>query len=373
MLALLTAGSILSLAGPGNGAAGTGTNSGTSGGPANTLAICTSSEIVPAGATVQVKNLVSQPRPITSSGSFSSLNGFSVDGVAIFSAQGDAAGTAVVQNGMLYVDVISPAADFGTTSSYPLLIVTMDIPASTAPGSVFPLAIDAMTAQGPDGPLTFIESKPGILTIGGSVSISGVYPGGGTWPAGTVVSIHGSGFQPGTRVSTSMNTSPPIYISPTEFQFTLQQAATLDMQPVQAVNPDGSQVTFYSYLRGAPIYPASQPLLLQTEPIFQAQTHATATVGPLPALGAGQFTALAVQNPTPGPVAVSFQLQRTGASTIVQLPSGGRVMDDLSALLGGAPLSAGDIVTVTATSAVQILGMQADTAAAAVTPFLPAF
>src|SRR5207253_3608983 len=105
---------------------------------------------------------------------------------------------------------------------------------------------------------------------------------------------------------------------------------------------------------------------------FQTLTHSIATVGPLPAMGLGQFTALAVQNPTAGPVVVTFQLQSTGATTTVMLPSGGRVMDDLSTLLGGAAVGAGDVVTVTATSGVQILGLNCDENAFTVAPFLPA-
>jgi hypothetical protein len=55
------------------------------------------------------------------------------------------------------------------------------------------------------------------------------------------------------------------------------------------------------------------------------------------------------------------------------LPSGSRVMDELSVLLGGIPVTAGDVVNVTATSGVQILGLSGDDAAGTVTPFLPAF
>lgn len=370
-LGILVAGSIPALGSGPNPAGGGGGGGGiTAPGAAE---IRTLSEKVPAGGTVQVKHLFTQPRPITSSGAFSSLNGFSVDGVAISSPLGDAAGTAVAQNGLLYVNVVSPASDFGMSLDYPFLIVTMDIPGSTAAGSVFPLGISNMIADGPGGPLTLVDPKPGTLTIGGSVSVRGVYPGGGTWPAGTVISVRGTGFQPSTRVSTKMRTSNPVYISPTEIQFALLNTTTLDMQPVQITNPDGSQVTYYSYLRGVLVRPPSRPLLLATEPIFQTQTHGVATVGPLPALAAGQFTALAVQNPTAGPVVVSFHLQRTGTTNIVQLPSGGRVMDELSALLGGAALTPGDVIDVAATSGVQILGMQGDARTGTVTPFLPAF
>lgn len=371
-----TAGSILLMAsGPNTAGGGRAPDPGTTTGVTlpGAAEIRTLSERVPAGGTVQVKHLLTQPRPITSSGAFMPLDGFTVDGVAISSALGDAAGAAVVNNRSLYVSVISPDSDFGMNLDYPFLMVTMDIPASTRAGSVIPLGLAGMVAQTPTGPLAFVDPKPGNLTVAGTVSVHNVVPGGGTWPSGTVIRVLGSGFQPGTHVSTKMKTSNPVYVSPGEFQMTLQDTTTMDMQPIQVVNPDGSQVVYYSYLRGVPVRPPSRPLLQNTEPIFQTQTHGIATIGPLPALAAGQFAALAVQNPTAGPVAVSFRLERTAATNIVQLPSGARIMDDLSSLLEGATLEPGDVVTVTATSGVQILGMYGDANAGAIMPFLPAF
>jgi hypothetical protein len=87
----------------------------------------------------------------------------------------------------------------------------------------------------------------------------------------------------------------------------------------------------------------------------------------------GQFVALAVQNPNPGPVSVTFQLQSTGATTSIVLPSGGRIKDELGALLGGLSVNAGDVVKVNATAGVQILGLIGDENATTVTPFLPTF
>jgi hypothetical protein len=170
-----------------------------------------------------------------------------------------------------------------------------------------------------------------------------------------------------------MKTSSAVFISPTEMQFTLQETVALDQQRIVAANPDGSQVTYYSYLRGLLVQPPSRAILNNTDAIFQTLTHAVATVGPLPAMDANQFTGVAVQNPTAGPVVVTFQLQRTGDTATIMLPSGSRVMDELSVLLGGIPVTAGDVVNVTATSGVQILGLSGDDAAGTVTPFLPAF
>lgn len=341
--------------------------------PPGAMEVRTLSERIPAGGTVQVKFLLTQPRPITSGGSAFATDGFNVLGVSLTSPLGDTAGTAVSHNGTLYVSAISPLGDFGTNLDYPFMTIALEIPATTPTGTIFPLAMPDATFQGTSGPLTLTDPKPGTLTIGGSVSIYGVFPGGGTRSAGTVISVLGTGFQPTTKIATKMKISTPVYVSPTEMRFSLQETTTMDQQPIQVTNPDGSQVVFYSYLRGTLIASPSHALLRDTDPIFQTTTHGVATIGPLTAMGPGQYTALAIQNPTDGPVAVTFQVQSTGATTIVMLPSSGRVIDDLSTLLGGAAIGAGDIVTVTSTSGVQILGLNADDVAYTVAPFLPAF
>jgi hypothetical protein len=301
------------------------------------------------------------------------MGGCAIDGIALFSPLGDTAGTAVVLNGKLYLSAISPNSDFGTDLDYPFLMITMDVPASTPKGSRFPLSLSDALIFTPTGPLSLVDPKPGVLTIGGSVSVSGVFPGGGTFPAGTVITVKGTGFQPGTKLSTKMKIANTTYVSPNELRFSLQQTTTMDTQPLLVQNPDGSQVTFYSYLKGAPVRPPSRELLQTTEPIFPLLTHGSVRVGPLPAFSNGQFMGLAVQNPTAGPVVVTFRLESTGAIGTVQLPSGGRIMDDLATLLGGASLGAGDIISVMATSGIQILGLQGDENLGTVTPFVPDF
>src|SRR5438552_757037 len=85
----------------------------------------TLSERVPAAGTVQVKFLLTQPRPITSGGSAFATDGFSVLGVSLTSPLGDTAGAAVSHNGSLYVSVISPNSDFGTNLDYPFMTIAM--------------------------------------------------------------------------------------------------------------------------------------------------------------------------------------------------------------------------------------------------------
>ncbi len=333
----------------------------------------TLSETIPAGGTVQVKYLLTQPRPISTGGPRKlATDGFLVNGIGITSPNGDAAGVGLVKDGFLSVTIISPDSDYGMNLDYPFLTVAMTIPATTPKGSSFPLDFTDAVFQTPTGQLTLVDPKPGTLTIGGSVSVHGLVPGGGIWPAGTVIKVEGTGFQPGTKLITKLRTTNPIYVSPTEMRFSLIQGDILDMQPVTAQNPDGSKATYFSYLRGVLVQPPSRALLNDAEPIFQGQTHAFAIVGPIAALAPTDFIALAIQNPTAGPVVVTFHHDQSGITTSVTLPSCGRVVEDLAKLLGMS-LSAGDTVTVTSTAAVQIVGINGNEIAQTVSPFLPAF
>ena len=360
-------------AGSGSGGTGGGVGGVT---PPGAAEVRTLSERIPAGGTVQVKYLFTQPRPITTAGPRTNYWDFSVLGVSASSPLGDTAGAALMLNGVLSLQIVSPNGDYGTGLDYPFLTVAMSIPSTTVAGTTFPLQfLDGTFFNSPNSPtgvLALTNPKPGTLTIGGSVSINGIFPGGGTWGPGTVITIRGTGFVPNTKITTKMRTSTASYVSPTEMRFVLSQGDTMDSQPIIATNPDGSTVTFYSYLRGTPLHPPSRDLLRRTDPVFQTITHGLATVT-VETLTSSQYMALAVQNPTPGPVVVSFTHQLTGTTTTVLLPSGYRVMDELSQLLGGIKLEAGDKVDIRSTSGVQMLGLKADDAALTMTPFLPQF
>ena len=358
-LIALCAGSGLSYARSGGGGGGGGVTD------PNAVEVRTLNERVPAGGTVQVKHQLTQPRPITSGGWDFDSYGFAVNGIAVSSPAGDAFGAGVVKSGKLTLSVISPASDFGATLDYPFITIAMDIPATANSGATYPLQILDGTIQTTNGTLTMTEPKPGTLTIGGSVSVRGVYPGGGSYPAGTVLSIRGNGFQPGTKVSTKLKTLQPVYVSPNEITLTLKAAAILDMQPFTVANPDGSQVTYYSYLRGVPVRAPVSPVLQATEPVFALMTQPSATLSP-DSCAAGQELAVAVQNPNPWPVPVAITDQSTAVEATQVLPSQGRIVDRVADLL-----AATGTVQVTATSGIQFIGLCVDGGAFTVTPFAP--
>jgi len=372
LLAVLISGAVLAQKGGGGG--GTGGGGGVGGiTPPGLGEVRVPNEKIPAGGTVQIKFALTQPRPISTGGpSLAKHTGFAVNGVAITSLLGDAAGVALDQNGVLAISVISPDSDFGANLDYPFLTVAMTLPSSAVPGTTYPLGFTDTAVQSPAGPLTLSVTKPGVLTVGGSLSIHGVTPGGGIWPAGTLIRLKGSGFQAGTKIVTKMKTSRFAVVSPSEIQFTLTDITTLDSQPITATNPDGSVVTFYSYLRGVPVYAPVRGLLQNTEPIFPAQIHASANLT-VHTSQSSQFTALAFQNPNAESVAIIVSNSRSGVASLVVLPSCGRLVDDLQSLLSGSTVGAGDLITVLSTAPIQMLGITGDENAGSIAPFLPSF
>ena len=331
------------------------------------------SERVPAGGTVQIKYGFTNPQPILSGGF--GLEVGKLNGVSLWSAGGDTAGLGLVRNGSLYISAVSPLADLGLATDYPFLTVTMEVPGTLGSGSTVPLTFSPGSVVTAGGPLSILV-KPGTLTVGGNFSIHGVTPGGGTYPAGTIIRIDGKGFLPNAQVKTpQMKISSYKVVSSTEIDFTLFEQTTLDAQLIQVLSGGFTQ-NFYSYLRGVPVREPTRTLLKSVDPIFQLQTHALARTGPFDAQNAGQYPAMALQNPNPGPAAITLNLNHsdgTVSTSLIVLPSGGRVMDDIAALVGTSSVQQGDVFSLTSTAGIQILGITADETAGSATPFLPAF
>lgn len=327
-------------------------------------------EVIPAGGTVQVKYRLTTPRPIFGGGPKLLSYDFNLNGIGVNSPLGDTYGVGLCKDGTLAVEIVSPSGDYGT-ADYPFLTVAMTLPLTAKSGAVYPLVFPETVYQSPAGPVTLQNLRPGNLTVGGSLSIHGMVPGGGTWPAGTAIRLQGTGFLPKTVVTSKMRTTNALYVSPTEMVFYLSTATTLDSIPVTATNPDKSSVTYYSYLRGVPVSQPTKLMLQKADPIFQTLTNTAATVT-MPVLAATQFLALAVQNPLSYPVSVSFNNQRTGQTVFVSLPFAGRLMDDIAGIFN-APPQAGDVITINATAGVQMLGLTGDEAVYTLKPWLPQF
>ena len=149
----------------------------------------------------------------------------------------------------------------------------------------------------------------------------------------------------------------------------------MDSQRFQVINKDGSSASYFAYLRGSMVRPPSKTLLQTGEFAFPLQTQAVVNVPAGGGLAGSQWVALALQNPNPGPAAVTIELQPygQGRSALVVLPAGGRLVDTVQGLLNGIVPQPGDIVRVTSTSMIQMFGINGDETAQTLKPFVVGF
>ena len=341
----------------------------------NQVSLHIPNEMAPPSGVVQMKLMVTTPTPISSGGP-----GFAFDatfdavwGIELFNSTGDVNGAAVINGSQANVFYTTSGGGQGT--DYPIMTVALHVRPDAAPGSQTQFNLDPSSTWmlGLLGPATLKPMTPATVTVGGTISIANVVPGGGLLPAGSVVSIQGMGFQPHTQVQlNAIKASSIDVIGPNEIQFTLAEATNMAGQKIQVVNPDGSQDTYFSYLRGLPLFASNRALLRNTLPIFSSLTHSTAVYAPITVLAANQITGVAVQNSNLVPAVVTVSLYsaqnvQLGCSTI-NVPAGYRFIAETSELTNAAP-QAGSYVVLTSTQPVQSFGFTADESQSSLIPF----
>ena len=298
------------------------------------LTLQISSETAPSGGWAQIK--ISSPTPqLVASGrmvmKFDPAVFGPISSVAVFSAQGDAVGIASVSGQSLDVFVSSAAGGIGQLPRLPIVTVTIQVLASAPVGTVSTITLDASSGAGnvPPGAerpwmdlqhnIYSVTVAPGSVTVGGSLSVQNLVPGGGFLPAGTLVRLNGTGFSAATSVSIDeVSVSSTQLAGPGEIDLTLGGAADLMGKRVVLRNPDGAQVEYFSAIPSVPdLAPANSPI----QPLLPMQTWTSAGV---------TFTErgglIALQNPNPA--AVDAILQTTsvvsvlGGQTTVTIPPG---------------------------------------------------
>ncbi len=335
-------------------------------------------EMAPPGGMVQMKLMVTEPTPIaTGSVGFAFDGGtFSgVFGISLFNLAGDVNGAAVIQGNQVRLRYTTTTGTSGT--DYPIMSFALGVRADALPGQKTQFALDPSSVWLLNlfGPAFLKPIAPANITVGGSISITDVTPGGGVMPSGSVVKVLGMGFQPKTQVQVSaVKLSSINIVSSQEIDLTIAEAVQMTGKKIQVVNPDGSQDTYFSYMRGVALGASSEPLLAATVPVFSAQTHLEAVFLTPPA-NAGQFTGLAMQNQNLDAVSVTLHAYAwTGAllgTASFDLPPGMRITREVQEWIPGAGQAV--IVTVNASEPVQVFGLFGDTAAGSVAPFRAVF
>jgi hypothetical protein len=352
-------------------------------------------ETAPAGGMVQMKVRSYEVTPISGGRPLFSFNTELFDGVAgvgMFASTGELAGAAVVDGNHVAIAYVTTAP---FTGDYPLMTVALRIRRDVAAGSRTLFTLDPSSLWNLNGTVlrttvsgTMVgtaasSTVAGIrrvsqatVTVGGSVAISNVIPGEGSFPAGTVVSVRGLGFNSRSRLSVSDTAITAVrVVSSTEIQFTLAKAANMTGAMLRVVNPNAS-TTYYSYMRGIPAATSGRTLLSRTQPIFSGTTRSSATFGPIPALNGTQYAALALQNPNLASANVTIGLYAADGTLLHassrSLQNGYRLALELSELLDGVASPPGASVRVTSSLPIEVFGLLCDEGTWTVTPRLPA-
>ena len=357
-----------------------GTSGSTSGGSgsstsaARQISLHIPDEAAPPGGVAQMKFLVTEPTPVsTGRPRLAITSGTSVLGIELFNPNGDVNGVAMIGPSMITLESVTSTGTQG--SDYPIMIVSLQVSPTVGVGTKFSFNLDPSSTWtlGLLGTATMKPITPATITVGGSISITDVVPGGGVQPAGTVVHIEGIGFQQGTQVQLSnIKTSSITVISPQEIQIILAEPTQMTGKKIQVTNPDGSQDTYFSYMRGTALGMSSQPLLASALPIFSSVTYSRAVFASAES-SANQFSGIAVQNPNLDAATVTFSLfspsdTALGSSTIV-IPGGYRLMRETSELTGVTPPQ-GSYVVVSSDRVVEMFAFLGDNLTQSVVPYV---
>jgi len=361
------------------------------------------SATVPPNGIFQYQLSLTEPKPMGAGSthpSFGSAPLGAVRGVAVNDSSGQASGIAVIDGLNVAIKLKSPNFTLGTVSDYPLLTLTMPVNATATVGTSFPVSVDAASSSFLDPnsqPYTVEVGAPGTLTIGGTLSITDVVPGGGLLPDRTIIKVLGLGFGAGTTVvidGTTIFSQDTTFVSSSEIDViicngTVPTTASscpntgakfqLDGERVRVIDQNTSTtVQFFSYLHADSVPGASSnALVASVHPMFASQVTFSGATLPLPAvLNGPQFTGLSLQNTTPSAAGIKLELLDNNGISLVtpvafSLPSASKISRDVIAdWFPSAPSGAARVkITVTSgPAAIQMLGMQGDTSTGVVSP-----
>lgn len=330
-------------------------------------------EHVAPGGALQIKIEVTEPRPIsTGGGSFSSW-GDELLGFAVNSPAGDAAAAAVVRSGLVRVRMVSPSASLGLDPDYPILTLTLPVPATAPIGAGTPLRFT--------GPLVLFDElgrsypvgvRDGEVTVVAGASIRNVTPGGGVVAAGGTVIVDGVGFDATSEVRLHEGVvSSTRVVNSTRLEATVAAPLEMHGRGVEVRSTlSGQRVTYVAYQRTQRLVRSAHPQFGVTE-VAHAQRFVTAAVVPFAAPDAAQTFGVALQNS--GSVAAAIALELVGESGQIlgrlaaTLPPVSHAVVSLAEVFGRSCVAACG-VRLAASAPVQFMGLVADAAQDAVVP-----
>jgi archaellin len=265
----------------------------------------------------------------------------------------------------------------GTNIDYPILTIAMPVKPTAQVGRTVPLVLDPSTANwidqnGQNYPVLLTD---GLLTVGGTLSISNIVPGGGVVPAGTKIAIIGMGFPPDAVVQVNdAIIATHTFVSPNEIDVTLKADTNMTSKRIRVINKSTNEkATYYSYQRTTAMGKSRHPLVASTVPLFAQSTWTLAYFRPV--LNASQFSGLALENPTMRAVNVSMQLFAANGALLkqhnIKLQPNKRYTRDLQEVFVGVVPGTGTSLKVTAAAPISMLGLLGDDVLGTVDPVDP--
>jgi hypothetical protein len=274
--------------------------------PAITLEV--SSETAPPGGYAQFKIILAAPALVSTASismTFDPTIFGPVANVAAFSATGDQIGYTNQGAQGVSAYFTSASSSIGQLPQLPVFVVTVPVLA-TAKAGASSIAVDPTQAAWKDsqGDTYTVSVNPGTFTVGGTLSVESVTPGGGLLPPGTVVTVNGTGFDATMTVTidgVSLGSSQ--LLSPQQINVTLAGATEMAGKHVH-VTASGASVDYFASLAAPAEFDGtdSLALLLPSLPSIPQ----TSAQWQFPNYASTYYSCL--QNPGPTPVTVNYHL-----------------------------------------------------------------
>jgi hypothetical protein len=175
--------------------------------------------------------------------------------IAVFSATGDAMAYANVSGHHVDAHFSSTSGGIGQLPGLPVMVVSVPILSGVAAGARTSVTLDPSGPAWQDSRASpySITVTPAEFSVGGTLSVANVTPGGGILPAGTVLQISGTGFASTTAVAIDgVSISGPQFVSPQQINVTLGAPTEMTGKHVHVINGGGAQVNYYAALPSAP-------------------------------------------------------------------------------------------------------------------------
>jgi hypothetical protein len=342
------------------------------------VSLAVANSVVPPGGMFQYQLMLTEPKPIGNSSSRPTLPSGSPSGITLNDPMGVTAGVATIGTDGIRVITTSPLSTFGTSPDleYPIVAIAMQISSDAVVGSQFPISVDLANSfwLDPFGQPYPQEVRPGTLTIGGTLNISNVVPGGGFQPAGSRISIFGMGFTPLSRLAiegVTLTVDDYQVVSPNQIDVVLPQGLRMDGARVRVKNKNGEVARYFSYLRTQPLGQSANALVNRSYPLFARTTYTSATMAWQ--RDAATFSALALENPGTTSAEVTVEM-RSAANEVLgsfsfPLPPMSKITRDLTDFFSQPPAAAAQ-VHVTSTQRLRVLGLLGDQTAGTMVPVI---